>query len=59
VGSAASIGVPEGAPADAVRALQVLGFHLTDAQDRVRKALSDDTSPKSAEELVRFASRGR
>ncbi|RTZ88409.1 MAG: Holliday junction branch migration protein RuvA [Bacillota bacterium] len=59
VGSVASIGVPEGAPADAVRALQVLGFHLTDAQDRVRKALSDEASPKSAEELVRFASRGR
>lgn len=58
-GSPATIGVPEGAPADAVRALQVLGFQLADAQERVRKAVAENPEQASAEELVRFASRGR
>jgi len=58
-GSPATVGVPEGAAADAVRALQVLGFHITDAQDRVRKVVADHPKEKSAEQLVRLASRGR
>jgi len=58
-GSVATVGVPEGPAADAVRALQVLGFHLTDAQERVRKVLVDHPNPSSAEDLVRLASRGR
>lgn len=58
-GSPATVGVPEGAPADAVRALQVLGFHIIDAQDRVRKAISANPDQISAEDLVRLASRGR
>ncbi len=59
VGSPATVGVPEGDPADAVRALQVLGFHISEAQERVRKALADHPEPTSAEDLVRLASRGR
>jgi len=59
VGSPATVGVPEGPPADAVRALQVLGFHLSDAQERVRKVLAQQPQGSSAEDLVRLASRGR
>ncbi|MEC9476858.1 MAG: Holliday junction branch migration protein RuvA [Planctomycetota bacterium] len=58
-GSPATVGVPEGAPADAVRALQVLGFQLSDAQDRVRKTVAEYPDETSAEDLVRLASRGR
>jgi len=57
-GSPATVGVPEGPAADAVRALQVLGFPLNEAQDRVRRIVAE--SPDSelvAEDLVRLASR--
>jgi len=57
-GSPAVAGVPEGPAADAVRALQVLGFPLTEAQDRVRRIVSESgESALIAEELVRLASR--
>ena len=57
-GSPATVGVPEGPAADAVSALQVLGFPLNEAQDRVRRIVAE--SPDSelvAEDLVRLASR--
>ena len=57
-GSPATVGVPEGPAADAVRALQVLGLPLNEAQDRVRRIVAE--SPASelvAEDLVRLASR--
>jgi len=57
-GSPAVAGVPEGPAADAVRALQVLGFPLAEAQDRVRRIVSEKgDSALIAEELVRLASR--
>ncbi len=58
-GSPAAAGIAEGPPADAVRALQVLGFQLSDAQERVRQALSGNPDVASAEDLVRLASRRR
>ncbi len=57
-GSPAAAGIPEGPAADAVRALQVLGFPLADAQDRVRRVVSESTDTALiAEDLVRLASR--
>ena len=57
-GSPATVGVPEGPAADAVRALQVLGFPLNEAQDRVRRAIAESPDPGLvAEDLVRLASR--
>ena len=57
-GSPATVGVPEGPAADAVRALQVLGFPLNEAQDRVRRIVAESPDPELvAEDLVRLASR--
>ena len=57
-GSPATAGVPEGPAADAVRALQVLGFPLNEAQDRVRRIVAESSeSELVAEDLVRLASR--
>lgn len=57
-GSPATVGVPEGPAADAVRALQVLGFPLNEAQDRVRRVIAESPDPGLvAEDLVRLASR--
>ena len=57
-GSPATVGVPEGPAADAVRALQVLGFPLNEAQDRVRRIVAESAdSELVAEDLVRLASR--
>jgi holliday junction DNA helicase RuvA len=58
VGSPAVAGVPEGPAADAVRALQVLGFPVVEAQDRVRRVVAEQSdSALIAEDLVRLASR--